>query len=229
MKVWVFLVSFLFATNVYAEPERVTLPSLIDQFNSVVFVNEHGAKGREPKPLVKWQGPIIYSPAGRLTKDQVEKFFALMNRIKLLTGLNMRMAGKGDKSNLIINFVPQAELAKMVAPGINCFGKLKGNRHFVITSAFAYIPADRPDKADHCLVEETVQLFGLTNDSTILTNSMFHEDSKRTSLSVSDQILLKALYDDRLHPGIKKEEAQPIVKVVIQDILDKATKRRNSQ
>ena len=65
----------------------------------------------------------------------------------------------------------------------------------------AFVPSDRPDKTDHCLIEETVQLFGLANDSYVMKNSMFYEYSKRTSMSVSDMILLKALYDPRLKTG----------------------------
>ncbi len=217
-------------SSAQAETETLTLSKLIEQFNSVVFIHEHGKTGREPKPLVKWVKPFVYSPSGTLTRDQMVKFFNLMKRIKRLTGLNMRMAQKGEKADLIISFLPKAELAKKTKPGINCFGTMKGNgKTYTITSAHAYIPSDRPDKTDHCLIEETVQLFGLTNDSTVLKNSMFYEHSKRTSMSVSDQILLKALYDPRLKTGMTKDEAQPVVREVILDILKKAQARQKKK
>jgi hypothetical protein len=229
MKAFAFLfLLFVFATPVQAEPERLTLNKLVEQFNAVVFVHEHGKTGREEKPLIKWEKAFVYSPSGTLQREQVLKFFNLMKRIKQLTKLNMRMVQKGEKASLIINFVPQAALVKQMKPGINCFGKIGANKQYQIINGRAFIPSDRPDKTDHCLVEETVQLFGLTNDSTVLKNSMFNENSKRTSLSVSDQILLKALYDPRLKAGMTRTEAQPIVRQVIKDILEKAMKKKSS-
>jgi len=220
------ILTFLFcATTAQAESQRLTVNKLIEHFNDVVFVHEHGNKGREEKPLIKWQGPIVYSPSGTLSKDQVQKFFALMKRIKKLTKLDMRMAQKGEKANLIINFIPQKTLVKNVKRGINCYGNIGGNKSGII-KARAFIPSDRPDKTDHCLVEETVQLFGLTNDSDIIPNSIFNEGSKRTSLSVSDQILMIALYDPRLKNGMKRLEAQPIVREIIEQIVQKAKKRK---
>ena len=229
MRLWlsVFCGVLIWNSVVFAETEKINLSTLIKQFNSVVFVHEHGKAGREAKPLVKWKGPIIYSPSGTLTRKQVDDFFKLMKRIRLLTKLNMRMAKKGDKANLIINFMPKAELAKKVKKGINCYGTLTGSgKTFTIKHAKAYIPSDRPDKTTHCLIEETVQLFGLTNDSVVIKNSMFYEKSKRNSLSVSDQILLKALYDPRLRPGMTKEQAQPVLHVVLKEILEKASKKK---
>ncbi|SCA56829.1 exported hypothetical protein [Candidatus Terasakiella magnetica] len=227
MRLLVFICLFFSLGTAQAQSETLTLKKLIDQFNSVVFIHEHGKQGREPKPIIKWEKPIVYSPSGTLTRDQVKKFFDLMSRIKRLTKLDMRMAQRGEKANLIINFLPKKALAKKTKPGINCFGNIKVDKKtYRINGAKAYIPSDRPDKTDHCLIEETVQLFGLTNDSTVLKNSMFYEHSKRTSLSVSDQILLKALYDPRFKSGMKKDEAQGVVRTVISEIVKKASKKK---
>lgn len=213
-------------SQAFAKSERVNLKSLIEQFNSVVFVHEHGKTGREAKPLVKWMGPIIYSPSGRLKKSQAKHLFGVIKQIKALTKLDMRLPKKGEKPRLIIYYKPRAELEKKFKKGINCLGKLGVSKDFEIIRGRAYIPSDRPDKTAHCAVEETVQLFGLTNDSTLMKNSIFYEKSKRTSLSITDQILLKALYDKRLRPGMNKEEAQPILRVVMRDILRKASKKK---
>ncbi|GGF54838.1 hypothetical protein GCM10011332_05290 [Terasakiella brassicae] len=226
MRLLLILFVLLWSYNAQAETQRLTLNGLVDHFMAVVFVHEHGKTGREAKPLIKWSGPIIYSPSGTLTREQVTNFFNLMQQIQRLTKLDMRMAQKSDKPNLIINFMPQKVLAKQVAKGINCYGKISAKKTYEITRGRAYIPSDRPDKTDHCLIEETVQLFGLTNDSPIIADSMFNEESKRTTLSISDQILLKALYDPRLKVGMTKAEAEPIVRQVISDIVKKAQSRK---
>lgn len=224
---WLILLAVLcWSSTAQAETQKVTLNSLVDHFNAVVFVHEHGKDGPEAKPLIKWTKPIVFSPSGTLTREQVKQFFALMNQIKQLTALDMRMAQKGEPANLIINFLPRKALDKKVQKGINCYGKISAKKTYEITKGRAYIPSDRPDKTDHCLVEETVQLFGLTNDSAVIKNSMFYENSKRTSLSVSDQILLKALYDPRLKAGMTQAEAAPLVRQVIREIIEKAVQRK---
>ncbi|NVJ91941.1 MAG: DUF2927 domain-containing protein [Methylocystaceae bacterium] len=225
MRLILVLCLLFWTTIAQAEAEKINLDTLIKQFNSVVFVNEHGKNGREPKPLIKWKGPIRYSPSGTLTRKQVDNFFKLMNQIQQLTKLDMRMIKKGEKANLIVSFISKAELAKKVQKGINCYGKIGANKDYIIINGNAFVPSDRPDKTDHCLIEETVQLFGLANDSYVMQNSMFYEYSKRTSMSVSDMILLKALYDPRLKPGMTQAEAQPIVKTVLSEILEKASKK----
>lgn len=219
-----FLLLFLWSGPLQAE--TVNLKMLMDQFNAVVFVHEHGKTGAEATPLVKWKKRVLFSPSGTLTQAQVKKLFGVLERVRRLTKLDMRMVVKGEKPDLIIHFVPKDELAKKMAKGINCFGKIGANDKYEIIRGNAYIPSDRPDKTDHCTVEETVQLFGLMNDSTLIKNSMFHEQSTRTSMSVTDQILLKALYDPRLKPGMTKEQAQPVLRQVMLDILSKAKKKK---
>lgn len=212
----------------HGQGERVTVDGLIKQFNAVVFLHEHGQTGREAKPLVKWQGPVVLGLSGTLKKEQLQELLDVLNRIQKLTGLEIRNAKKGERPNFMVSFKPRDVLAKELKHGINCQGTLSGNSDFHITRARALIPSDHPQKTSHCIVEEVVQLFGLTNDSTLMSNSIFHEDSIRLSMSVSDQILLMALYDKRLRPGLTQAEAQPVLREVIKDILLKAQSRKNS-
>ncbi|NVK20468.1 MAG: DUF2927 domain-containing protein [Methylocystaceae bacterium] len=228
---WLFvLFCLLWTTTAQAQKETVNIETLIKQFNSVVFIHEHGKTGREPKPLVKWQGPIVFAVSNSGSKENLRHLAGVLTKIHKLTKLDIRQVKKGGQVNLHINFLPQVELEKRLKPGINCQGTLKGSaKTHAITFGRALIPSDRPDKTLHCIVEETVQLFGLTNDSTIMENSIFNENSKRTSLSVSDQILLKALYDPRLRPGMKMKEAQPVLRTVMEDIFKKIARNQEKR
>ncbi len=228
---WLFVfVALFWTTNAHAQKETINLETLIKQFNSVVFVHEHGKSGREPKPLVKWKGPVVFGVSNAKTKKNLKQLSQVFNKIRKMTKLKITQVKKGGKANMHISFHPQKELKKTLKKGINCKGTLKGNgRTFAITFGKATIPNDRPDKTLHCIVEETVQLFGLTNDSTIIENSIFHEQSKRTSLSVSDLILMKALYDPRMRAGMKMKEAQPVLRTVLKDILDGIAKKQKAK
>lgn len=216
--------------------QTLTKKGLVDQFNAVVFIHEHGKTGKEAKPLVKWAGPIRVIPTGTFKTEDFQHLEKTLKRVARLTGLDIQLPDLKNtkswpafhkKANIRINFLSAAELAKKVERStINCQGKFGVNKKFEIVRAQILIPNDRPEKTHHCLVEETVQVLGLTNDTTLLDDSIFNEKSDRLSLSVADQILLKALYDQRLKPGMRKDEAQGVVREVIYEIVDQATKRK---
>lgn len=75
MRLFFIMFALLWSYNAQAETQRLTLNGLVDHFMAVVFVHEHGKTGREAKPLIKWTGPIVYSPSGTLTREQVTNFF----------------------------------------------------------------------------------------------------------------------------------------------------------
>jgi hypothetical protein len=64
------------------------------------------------------------------------------------------------------------------------------------------------------------QSLGLPNDSNLIDPSIFSDSSRQTNLSRTDLIILKALYDPQLKPGMPKAEALVKVREVIAE-LDK--------
>ena len=70
-----------------------------------------------------------------------------------------------------------------------------------------------------CLHEEIAQSLGLTNDSHLARPSVFNDDDEFATLTKFDEILLKILYDKRLHSGISKDKATQIVKNAADELL----------
>ena len=70
-----------------------------------------------------------------------------------------------------------------------------------------------------CIHEEIAQSLGLTNDSHLARPSVFNDDDEFATLTKFDEILLKILYDKRLHSGISKDKATQIVKNVADELL----------
>jgi hypothetical protein len=62
------------------------------------------------------------------------------------------------------------------------------------------------------------QSLGLPNDSNEISPSIFHDASRRTELTRTDLIIVKALYDPRLAPGMPKAEAMAKVRAVIAEL-----------
>ena len=70
-----------------------------------------------------------------------------------------------------------------------------------------------------CIHEEIAQSLGLTNDSHLARPSIFNDDDEFATLTKFDEILLKILYDKRLHSGISKDKATQIVKNAADELL----------
>lgn len=84
-----------------------------------------------------------------------------------------------------------------------------------------YIP-DHQRLAGDCLIEELAQSLGFFADSSVVGSSLFQEsDLMRTvtTLTWSDAVQLRTLYDPRLRPGMPKDEAMKIVPVIIEEHL----------
>lgn len=80
------------------------------------------------------------------------------------------------------------------------------------TRAVAVVRAEHPDLLRlSCIHEEVAQGLGLANDSPQARPSIFNDDEEFALLTRQDELLLRILYDPALRPGMKLDEARPIV------------------
>ena len=82
------------------------------------------------------------------------------------------------------------------------------------------IATDIPKKRRaHCTAEELFQSFGISADSCFVRDSLACEDSQLTEPSATDIVLLRTLYDPRIRAGMTKDEAMPIARRVIAEMV----------
>jgi hypothetical protein len=90
----------------------------------------------------------------------------------------------------------------------------------VYNRAFAVIRAEHPDLLRlSCYHEEIAQALGLPNDSPTVRPTIFNDDEEFALLTVQDEMMLKILYNPALRPGMKLEEARPIVEMLASRIM----------
>ncbi len=83
------------------------------------------------------------------------------------------------------------------------------------TRAVAVVRAEHPDLLrQSCFHEEIAQGLGLANDSPRARPSIFNDDEEFALLTKMDELLLRILYDPALKPGMKIDEARPIVRAI---------------
>ena len=145
---------------------------------------------------------------------------ALLAQLGRLTGLPIALA-PAPPYNLDIIFWPEEEIKRRFkGPKLHCLGTLKGSKaRAPITGAQVFISLASDFRTRHCIVEEITQILGLTNDDGIVADSIFNEASTATSLSISDQILVRTLYDRAMRPGMTASEAKPVARRVIENLL----------
>lgn len=87
------------------------------------------------------------------------------------------------------------------------------------TQAVAIIRAELPNlMRTSCYHEEIAQGLGLSNDSPAARPSVFNDDEEFALLTRHDEDLLRILYDPRLRPGMKADEAAPIVRTIAEEL-----------
>jgi hypothetical protein len=175
-----------------------------------------------------------------LTPIRVKKSFLNiiqkhLNSLAAATGIKTEDAKiTGEPPNFMINFVPRnymadprlvdadpALLRRMAAEGGCYFVIWADDRTGSIQRAVIVVNSERLlTRINHCLLEEMTQSLGLPNDSNDISPSIFHDASVRTELTRTDLIILKALYDPRLLPGMPKAEAMAKAREVIAELND---------
>jgi hypothetical protein len=221
---------------------------LARNFERIVFFSEftleNGAlipRERET-PLVKWRDPIRYALAGdAVTARDVETYARLADRLSRVTGLDISAAAPGEEDNLLILILSRparrsaAEFLEMLdgEASDGLIYRLRGDDWSIPCAATVGVnPADPVIlqgiiliKAEttgllreSCAHEEFAQSLGPGNDYSGARPSIFNDDGEFALLTEHDEHILRILYDRRLESGMRRPEAMPIVRQVIEEI-----------
>lgn len=219
------------AVAVLTRPGLQTLADpddLIGKFETVAFGNDYGA---EHNFVRRWETGLRVRLSGAAREGFRDRLYLYMGWIELLTGLE---AGPvRTVPNVEIYFVPKSEFwaiarrngwyssfDRKFIESAACFGKLR-KRKSRYYSAIVGIKTDQGRHfAESCLLEEVVQMLGLSADTELLRPSIFSRRDQITELSVNDKLLLRTLYDDRIAPGMGRAEAMRVARRVIAELVE---------
>lgn len=184
----------------------------VQHFERVVLMSEFTGKS---VPVGKWMQPPVINVHGG--KEYHKELVGLLNDLGKLTGLGFLTKKKsGKNANFDIYFKTTEEIrASTPMKRANCAIILYQRNHAEIIQAKIYISTDSPEKTRHCIYQEVTQALGLRNDSDIVPESIFNDKIVRFSLTDTDRVLVRTLYDRRLKPGMTPEIASPIALGII--------------
>ncbi len=198
----------------------------------------------QPGGLRKWTGPVRMSvefgaSVPLATREADRRIVAgYAARLARVTGHPIT-AGAGADANFNVLFMGEDDRAQAVArirslvpnidpSSINLFETLPRSIHCLVVAfsdtnedhtyrrAIALIRAEHPNLLrKSCVHEELAQGLGLANDSPRARPSIFNDDDEFALLTTQDEELLRLLYSPRLKPGMRYDEARPILTQLI--------------
>lgn len=206
---------------------------IVDSFFEIALKNEYSGKGQIVR---KWPTTgIRYHYVHRVMDNRLhEELTELhLHHLQMITGLSIKPVKNITEASLVIVFSREDSLKDDLQSFFAmrstkereyffkhsvCLGHFSIHADGSIRKAAIIIPVDRAmarAKLVDCIVEELTQILGLPNDSEKVFPSIFNDRSTDHLLSGLDYILLKILYDQRLHAGMSKSAAMPVVQSIV--------------
>lgn len=194
-------------------------------------------------PLTRWEEPIRYAVLGNPTEKDAAEVEAFADRLSAITGL--RIGEAEDSANLMIFLLDERgrrEVGRLFrasdeyGPLADLFDAWAGDPAWPCAAEFYFTPPDRDGayaiyfaivyiRAEvsgisrrSCIEEEIAQTMGLARDDPSLRPSVFNDDEEFALMTEHDADLLRVLYDPRLEPGMRADEAMPIVRRIVEDL-----------
>jgi hypothetical protein len=220
--------------------ERIAL------FEEYVNVDGRIVSRETPSQLSRWERPILVQldfgagvPEAKRNRDRIS-VAAFAARLGRITRHPVRMVGSGGNFHVLIVSEDDRRLLgprlRAIMPGMSepalaiVIDMPRSTYCLVLAwdadedggyeTAVAVIRAEHPDLLRlSCIHEEMAQGMGLPNDSPEARPSIFNDDEEFALLTPHDEDLLRILYDRRLRPGMKAEEAMPFVRQIAEELL----------
>jgi hypothetical protein len=210
-----------------APPDR-----LVQVFEKIVFYTEDV---REFHFVEKWSQaqPVLLYLEGDVRPEFRRDVLNQAEKLSRATALSFQITETLKLDSRValarIYFGPEQNLRKIARQRIGnsnflnrnlvCMASHDANSEGIIRRSFIYISIDRPrDRYLSCLLEEMTQSLGLPNDVDLLLPTIFSDKSAPLDLTLTDRLLVRTLYDDRLYPGMPRAEAMVMARQVINEL-----------
>ena len=208
--------------------------TVLELFAATAFGPVTGNGGQ----LFKWVKPVRVRMVGRAPANYRGWAEAHMLDIARLTGHEIELVSE-ISADVLIYFVPRfqdvidgkynAILRRYLADPAQTSAILKGYalsqaicggqlnaEGTELKEAIVFVPINHlPPVGHNCLVTQTTRVMGLPFPAPAGAASVFSVDSPHSHLTVVDRRLIGLLYDQRLKPGMKRDEALAIARTIL--------------
>lgn len=203
---------------------------LITKFEESVFNSEFEYK---PNKIYRWEGQVnIFLSGGTATiyHSYIDDLAAHLTRITA-RNVNHVKNLSAIEPNIIVFLAPHREMADRLSFNPHAQQVIKDQRltgygiaggdGIELRALFAAVRDDASElRVRKTLLEEITQGFGPINDSEIVQPSIWSDTGPIVDrLPLNDQIILRALYDPAIRPGMPKDEAMAVIRDLIPKLV----------
>lgn len=196
---------------------RVSEERVVRFFDDLVFGVDFALDRPRLTTIRKWDDMIRVHIADDVTETRRSIVEAKMGRMAALTGTRFEIldAESADitlkiRFDSTADFLADGEYVPCIAWVSRGVGAIE-EANVVVSTANESI-------VEECVVHELEHAFGILNHSPIL-NSVMSPLHREKQLTVWDEIVLRVLYDRRLKSGFSRDEALPIARKAIGEIM----------
>ena len=206
---------------------------LVESFRGVV----HTFESQDPAftfPVRKWSGeiPVYFDPSlPEWHRSVIRTYVPILEN---LTGLSFVKAPSFDQDRylnvLFAKSMPEVETIRRTHDlGAQLVADFEGTNCYVIADTAAvgnkigrlvvYKLAQDHPIARSCILEELVQALGLPADRATYGPSLFSDFTDPLDIPLNDKILIRALYDPTIKPGMTAEQTRALVPDIIHRLV----------
>ena len=170
--------------------------------------------------LAKWESPITVAVVEGDTPKNIALAKVTLTELAELGGLELEWAELGTSGiELEIYFSDKRQFVINGNQLASCYARTGGTPNGRLTAAGIYISADgEGDWRTDCLTHELLHALGWRGH-THRVRSVISYVHGETELTKWDRMMMRALYDPRLPPGISKADALPVIRVIFHEMI----------
>ena len=192
--------------------------------------------GAARQKFAKWRTPVSVSlewPGWQAYRADIETLLALLRRQARVA---IDLADNGRPADIVVRVAPSIEMRRLLgssfcitvpehttwnhfATNFQAGSQAKWAELVDLRQATIFIPdTAQPYLVRACLAEEIMQALGPAGDFYYLAQSSFNDDQMHLWPTAFDLLVLRVLYDDRLRPGMSRDEVERQARTVLDEI-----------
>ncbi|GEM_PF-1037041 len=228
---FVFLERYL---SVHGLDDLASAEDLIESFDLVMHTSDHKPLTFR-RPIQKWTGdiPIFFDTSvpdwhRSMAERQLPLIARLIGLRFILTktydpqsALNVVLAeGAAAMRKEVRRFTTEMNASWRFEDYL-CFAIVPTNPNGTIQGALTVFGVKRQSTESHsCLIEELLHGLGPMADRATYTPSIFSEFTIPIEIPLNDQVLIRALYDPKIKPGMSSEQTRELVPDIIRGLVE---------
>lgn len=196
------------------EASEYNVQLYVQSFDTLVFQSEHN--GYDPF-IRKYSKAIKYWVLGDQPRQFENEILILSSELNIATGMPVLKSTSQELANVWVSFTTDQNTRRQ------CVADISFNRDGSVYRSIIFIaPKYQGGELFKCLTEELTQSLGPSNDVDIVPESIWRPLEKKTfeRLTWHDAIILRTLYDERLKPGMHRDQAMPLVRQILREVLE---------